>query len=80
MVNHEYSRTNEFQTKRVYATFLTIEYFDQILSRTFQEFFGPKNGQPSTEPWYIYLIYLTTEMSILFKLTSFVNSSFIKPS
>ena len=40
MVNHEYSRTNEFQTKRVYATFLTIEHFDEILSRTFQEFFG----------------------------------------
>ena len=27
-----------------------------------------------------YLIYLTTEISILFKLTSFVNSSFINPS
>ena len=40
MVNHEYSRTNEFQTKRVYSTFLTIEHFDEILSRTFQEFFG----------------------------------------
>ena len=39
MVNHEYSRTNEFQTKRVYATFLTIEHFDEILNRTFQEFF-----------------------------------------
>ena len=40
----------------------------------------PRNGRLSAEPWYIYLIYLTTEMSILFKLTSFVNSSLIKPS
>ena len=52
-----------------------VEHFNK-----FSYVVSSRNGQSSAEPWNIYLIYLTTEMSILFKLTSFVNSSFIKPS